>query len=140
MYRVPLCCAGSGLFRSQGRYKRHQSGPGVMLYFTLYTKYYKMFTKRNIVNTLRYILHNIHFSITTSDLNQTGQAPLITNPPPINQSSHLGIHTQILVGIYLDPRQSSIASKSAEGLQKVGIMKPLFWLNVGSFNKSSPRS
>ena len=47
---------------------------------------------------------------------------------------------KMLVGVYLDPRRSSSTSKSAEGLQKVGVMKPLFWLTVGSFNKSSPRS
>ena len=47
---------------------------------------------------------------------------------------------RMLVRVYLDPRRSSTTSKSAELLQKVGIMKPLIWLTVGSFNKSSPRS
>ena len=36
----------------------------------------------------------------------------------------------MLVGVYLDPRQFSTSSKSAEGLQKVGIMEPLFWLTA----------
>ena len=47
---------------------------------------------------------------------------------------------QMPVGVCLDPRRSSTTSKSAEGLQKVGIMMHFFLLMVGSFNKSSPRS
>ena len=51
------------------------------------------------------------------------------------------IHKQTkAVGVYIYPRQSSTTSKSAKGLQKVEIVKPLFWLTVGSLDKSSPRS
>ena len=55
----------------------------------------------------------------------------------LNQSSHLSIHTQkkqLRIGVYLDPRWSSTTSKSAEGLQKVRIMKPLFLLLAALIN------
>ena len=47
----------------------------------------------------------------------------------------------MLVGVYLDPIRYSTTSKSVEGLQKVGFMKPLFWLtkksSFGQYNLCS---
>ena len=63
------------------------------------------------------------------------------NPLQSTLFSRLGIHKQMnACWRYLDPRWSSTTSKSAHGLQKVGIIKPLFRLTVGSINKSSLRS
>ena len=44
---------------------------------------------------------------------------------------------QMLIGVYLDARQSSSTSKSAEGLQKVGIMKRLLWSTVAVLTEDS---